>query len=798
MPEGIVVLSKLKEQDWARKADRPRTGESLNSDQRRFRTEWLSTAILSTLLLTGLVATGATTRFDNAIYDLSLRLKHTRARPDIVIVAMDPASLQAVGEWPWPRRIIANLITDIAREHPTALAYHFLFFTPSPDDEAVRTAIALTRTYLGVPHQEPNAGGGHALQPVQRIAAAAAGIGAGDSQPDQDGIVRRTLLFEGPLGDRKPRMVLQMARLVGRGPDVSKLPAGRNAMLIPYAGPPGTFKTVSAISVLEGKVAKNLFTNKFVLVGATAPELLDNYPTPRSGAKGMPSVEVDANVLNSLLDGAAITPVSRPVTVAISIGFLWILLFALLRLTPQSNLRLAAGLSALALAGSVLGVAALGVWAPPAPFLVTLSIVLPFWGWRRLNAASAYFAEQLRVLEQSAGGAVLAQSRSVADKRGDVVLQQMTLLEETRKRISDLRRFVADILADFPDPVLVVDRRGRILTVNQAASDFADALGVSTAPGATVEPVLSKIAASDGDTRPLWPPPEEVDIFGSSASARPLTGQGPSGRSYELRFTPTRSAEDEPTGWIVHMADITPLVSAMRQREEALQLLSHDMRSPLSAILASLDHPYFRGAPATLRRRIEGQAGRTLELADAFVRLAKAESADYEFEPIDLAHVLSDAADSVWSLAQAGDVTVELELDELEYVVLADRGLVTRALVNLLDNAVKYSPAGKAVVCRLAPAALNGRPAVACEIADSAGGMAQSQLDRLFRRFATSRDALNGTAGVGLGLALVHTVVTRHNGIITCESADGEGTVFTITLPLHVELEARAPELTDA
>jgi signal transduction histidine kinase len=214
------------------------------------------------------------------------------------------------------------------------------------------------------------------------------------------------------------------------------------------------------------------------------------------------------------------------------------------------------------------------------------------------------------------------------------------------------------------------------------------------------------------------------------------------------------------------------------------------MRSPLSAILASLDHPYFRGAPATLRRRIEGQAGRTLELADAFVRLAKAESADYEFEPIDLAHVMSDAVDAIWPLAHAGDVTVNFDLDDIEYVVLADRSLVTRALVNLLDNAVKYSPAGNSVVCRLNPTTMNERPAVGCEIADSAGGMAQSQLDGLFRRFATSRDALDGKAGVGLGLALVHAVVTRHSGTITCESSAGEGTVFTVTLPLYVGSEA--------
>ncbi len=763
------------------------------------RAEWLATAILSTLLLIVLITTGATTRFDNTIYDLSLRLKHTQVRRDIVIVAVDPPSLQAVGEWPWPRPIIAKLITNIARDAPKALAYHFLFFAPSPFDAQVHDAIAQTRTFLGVMHLEARGGHwGRPLQPVPSIASAAAGIGAGDSQPDQDGIVRRTLLFEGPAEDLTPRMVLQMARLDGRPLNLARAASPNGEMLIPYAAP-GAFETVSASEVLNGKIPPGFFRNKFVLLGATAPNLLDDYPTPASGAKGMPAVEVDANVLNSLLDDVGITPISRGENLLVSTGLLWAFLFAVLRLSPHDNLRLAAGASVLTLAGAIFGVVIFGVWAPPAPYLVTMAIVLPYWGWRRLNAASVYLADQLRVLERNVGGAVLAQSRSVAERKGgDLVLQQITLLEETRKRISDLRRFVADILADFPDPVLVVDRTGHILTVNQAASDFADGLAVSTAPGEPIKPVLSKIAPSDADMRPLWPPPDALDMFGSTASARPLTGQGPSGRSYELRYTPTRSADDEPTGWIVHMADITPLVSAMRQREEALQLLSHDMRSPLSAILATLDDPYFDGAPAGLRRRIEGQAGRTLELADAFVRLAKAESADYEFEPIDLAHVLSDAVDAIWPLAQAGDVTIELDLGEFEYVVLADRSLVTRALVNLLDNAVKYSPAGKSVVCRLAPSVLNGRPAVACEIADRAGGMAQSQLDRLFRRFATSRDALNGTAGVGLGLALVHTVVMRHNGTIACESADGEGTVFTITVPLESEPDGGASELSEA
>jgi signal transduction histidine kinase len=411
-------------------------------------------------------------------------------------------------------------------------------------------------------------------------------------------------------------------------------------------------------------------------------------------------------------------------------------------------------------------------------------MIVPYWGWRRLNAASGYLAEELRALERSVGGAVLARPASAPPPRGDLVLQQMTLLQEAKARISDLRRFVADILANFPDPVLVVDRDGRILTVNQAAADFAEQAGLSTTPNSPVQPILARIVAVTPSGGSAWPPPER-----DAANSRPFSGMGMAGRAYEVRFTATRSAGDEQTGWIIHLADITSLVSAMRQREEALQLLSHDMRSPQSAILATLSHPEFKDAPAALRQRIEGHARRTLELADAFVRLAKAESARYVLEPIDLAHVMQDAADAVWGLAQAAGVKVVVQVanDEDEYVILADRGLLTRALVNLLDNAVKFSPAGEKVVCSIGYGVLEGAPAIECRIADRAGGMSQTNAGSLFRKFASFRDGAHAPTGIGLGLALVHTVVTRHNGEITVESVEGEGSVFILKLPRHDE-----------
>jgi CHASE2 domain-containing sensor protein/signal transduction histidine kinase len=754
--------------------------------RRRLWIEWFATAILATVLLVSLVETRATARLDNALFDLSLRLRQQAPRADIVIVAIDPKSLLEVGEWPWRRSAMADLIARIARQRPKALACHFLFLFPSTasQDQAVHDAMSLTRTYLGIPHRAATGGrASNVVKPIPRIASAAAGLGAGDAEPDQDGIVRRTFLFEGPAGNRTPRMVLQMARLEGRGPARSSPKHGGDEMVIPFVGRPGSFRTIPAIDVLRGNVPPDAFRNKFVLLGATAPELLDNYPTPLSAADGMPSVEVDANILNALLSGRSIVASSKVTILLQSVALLWLMLIGLVRLGPRENLWLAALMIGLPLAASVSALVLVGIWTPPVAYLMTVAIVIPYWGWRRLNAASAYFTAELSALESQGAATALATSKPAIG--GDVVLQQIMLVEDARRRISDLRQFVSDILANFPDPVAVVDRGGRILRTNHAAGEFAARIGASAAPGARIEPVLAGISVYGGESTSLWPPPEQDQIAGPPALAPP-TGEGPDGRFYELRFTATRSAANEATGWIVHFADVTPLISAMRQREEALQLLSHDMRSPLSAILATLDNSEFEDAPAALRQRIAGQAERTLALADDFVRLAKAESGDYVREPIDFGHVLQDAADSVWPLAHAAGVKIKVDLGppDAEYVVLADRSLMTRALVNLLDNAVKFSPPGQTVVCRLKPALLGADVAVACEIADKAGGMTQPKLLTLFKKFSSGRDGVNGAKGVGLGLALVHAVVSRHDGLIGCESAEGDGTTFTITLPL--------------
>ena len=747
--------------------------------------------MFSAFLLIALIWTGATVRLDNAVYDLTLKAQRHAIRKDIVIVAIDPKSLEQEGQWPWPRRAVASLISDVAADKPKALACYLIFLLPTTpaDDAALHNAMLQTKTF--VPLLSKPGADGH-LKPlplIHEVSSAVAGSSPADIDPDQDGIVRHASLFENVSDHERPRLELQMAQIVGINPERYRRPQYRAPILIPFRGPPASFTTYSAMDVLAGHVPKGLFRDKFILIGATAPDMLDVNPTPMSAKNNMSSVEVAANILNGLLDDRWILGASKVTTSAVWLTLIAVLLVGLLRLDPARNLWLAAALSVLPMVAVVLGVSVFGVWVPPAAYLVTLAIVIPFWGWRRLNATSAYFADELRELEMSIGGGALAPLTPVAGLGGDVVLRQITLLEETRRRISDLRRFVSDILENFPDPVFVVDRRGRMITVNDAAHGFAIRAGVSVVDDAPIESVLAKLVGQGDQSKAIWPPPESP-MGGSSVS--PVAVTEPGGRIYEVRFTPTRDADDEPTGWIVHMADVTTLVSAMRQREEALELISHDMRSPQAAILAAIDHAGGQPAPQTLLQRIAVQARRTLSLADGFVQLARAEAAEYQVEAIDLTHVIFDAAEAVWALANAAGVEIEFNPDDIEYVIKVDRGLLTRAIINLFDNAVKYSEPGGKVTCRLAPATLREAPAVACEIADTGAGMSQEVREGLFRRFAPTSRAKMGTPSVGLGLALVQTVIMKHGGSIDCRSAQGEGTVFTLLFPLHEDQDTPA------
>ncbi|MGZ3241191.1 MAG: sensor histidine kinase, partial [Burkholderiaceae bacterium] len=182
--------------------------------------------------------------------------------------------------------------------------------------------------------------------------------------------------------------------------------------------------------------------------------------------------------------------------------------------------------------------------------------------------------------------------------------------------------------------------------------------------------------------------------------------------------------------------------------------------------------------------RIEKATRKTLGLADNFVQLARAESQEYRLEEVDFKDLLFDATDEMWSLGQSKKIDIITEVSDGDFPIMVDRSLMTRALVNLISNAINYSPENTRVTCSIHHQLSFEEPRIVCTISDQGYGIAPADQAKLFRRFQRL-DVPNQPRqeGIGLGLVFIKTVIERHNGQISFTSKVGEGTTFTLSLP---------------
>lgn len=223
-----------------------------------------------------------------------------------------------------------------------------------------------------------------------------------------------------------------------------------------------------------------------------------------------------------------------------------------------------------------------------------------------------------------------------------------------------------------------------------------------------------------------------------------------------------------------------------RRRDDTMRFVSHDLRSPLASIATLAETA--ADQEEDVRQRLK-QAGRyaraALALADDFFHLAKAEAADRRhFADLDLLALVDEATDETWLAAKNKGVVVDVDNqlgDNTAY--RGDAGLLRRALVNLIGNAIKFSPPGAHVNVSLRRA--DDQPGwLEVAVADSGCGIPSEDQGRLFSPFARlGQPGTQAQPGVGLGLVIVKTVAERHGGRVTLHSAAGRGATFLLQLP---------------
>lgn len=783
---------------------------------RRFLYEWAGVGCAGVVIVLLSVVWHWTSGADHLVYDRFLAARTRPVSPDIVVVEIDNASVAALGRWPWPRSVHARLVDQLAKAGAAAVVYDVLFTDPSPDDARFAQALAARPAWLPILLTPADAAGNReAVLPVAPLAKAAAGLGHINLEVDSDGIVRSVALFEGDAHQRWPQLMVPVWRAVrdGRialadgpphtlhGADLTRAggPGSEARFLIPFSTSAQTYRKVSFEAVLNGRVPPDALRGRVVLVGVTASGLYDLFSTPLSGTLGpLPGVYIHANILDTLLSGTAIQPAPTVWVVLVTLAPLALLLAGFLVLSPWRALLLSAVLGAASFAASALLLYGAQVWLSPVPAVVALLVVYPMWSWRRLEMTMAYLRKELRQLADEPY--LLPEAHDAGREfAGDALAQQMALMAQAAQRLQDMRRFVWDSLDSVPEPILVADLRGSVLIANHAARESFERLGIGAAEGRPMASVFGGFAL----VKPIDPNPDAMTFAHAHwpAPLDPARGEyaelmergvevrADDGSDYLLRYARCTNAQGQAVGWIAGLVDVTALHDAERQRENALRLLSHDMRSPQASIVALVETERERGrldtAPVRdVMDRIERYARRALTLADDFVQLARAESQVYALEPTSLAELVIDASDEVWPQASAKRIQIDtvFEDDQMGWIN-ADRSLMTRALVNVLNNAVKYSPPDTRIVCTIGSSTLTDARVI-CSIRDEGYGIApedQAKLFEPFRRFHAGQRP--EVTGVGLGMAFVKTVVTRHGGEVGVESEPGKGTTLTVSLP---------------
>jgi CHASE2 domain-containing sensor protein/signal transduction histidine kinase len=756
--------------------------------------EW---AVVVTLLV---LAVGALSlhdifwRVDRNLYDLGMTLATRPAPPDIVIVAIDDESLAAIGRWPWRRAVHATLLDRLTSAGARAVALDLILSEADPRDSGGDRALALALRANGkvvLPVLlEGERGSLRETRPVAEFVESAAALGHIDSEIDADGIVRSVYLRGGLGAAHWDHMAVALLRLA-EPQTVAVLPGvrapartGASALWqrdywfhIPFAGPPGHYEQVSYSAVLRGEVPAARFKDAIVLVGATASGLSDAYPTPVSAhSRNMPGVEIAANIIDALRTQRTIVIVGPVVSAAVSALSVLLLMLSYLWFTPRRALLVTGALLAITLGTSVLLLAAGSMWFAPSAAAAGIVAAYPLWSWRRLEAAMRYLDGELARLRGVPG--LFQQESRAPGVVIDALQWRIDAVSGASQRLRDLGDFVASSLASLPDGALVADSSGAVVLANARAAAYLQADSAAALKGLSLRTLLAKLRQ---ESAPGW---DEL-VASATTKRQPASGEGrhADGRDLLVQLGPCLNSNGEYLGLIVNLTDISVIRNAERQRVDMMRFLSHDLRAPQTAIIALLELMRADAGNTGIRGRlasIENSARRTLTLADDFVHLARAEAITPEFGPVDVAALLLDATDQLWAYAERRQIAIAQHFGVDAAPVLGERSMLLRAVVNLLHNALKFSPAGGRVTLTLACAA--GR--VRVTVSDDGPGISAPDQARLFQMFQhIDPPGYAGESGAGLGLAYVRTVVVKMGGSVAVESESGRGAHFTLDLP---------------
>ena len=764
---------------------------------------------------------------------------------EIAIVAIDESSMALFGRFPWSRQVIARTIDALAAARPKVIALDVLFTDPTTqedDDNLARSIGRAGNVVVAAQLTDSPVHGGPSrwLRPLPAIERAAAGVGHVNAQTETDGIVRQVAIrladddgrsyrampveavriadgtSEEGITDEQSALLLgaRTIRLDTATPPVAIIPSASTQVLhggrmtIDFIGPAGSFGpvTYSLSDVVAGRVPAEKLRGKFVLIGATAASLGDRVASPfvrytdaRADQHGalMPGVEVLANAINVILSARYYTEASDLT------AFLWGAAIAMLTLMLLEwaqggreilkQLGVLLGMAALVLLASYLAFLKLLFYPPMVACLVAFACAGLLGLSRRSLVASARLDANIAELALSgdllapAGPGIpgpyhWAQGGPVSLSRGWLpkgLEWKARILSELNARLLDRAKFVNFALRSVEDGLLIADPEGLITFANRSAGAI---LGVP-ARGLVGQSLTHRLPGSvDAETL--------VRLVSERGHVeREIAIRGLRTLQYTLRLAAVSAdekGEGPVLGIVASLSDVTRQYELQQTKNDVISLVSHEMRTPLTAIqgmtelLAAYDvEP---GRRREMNLAINDEVKRLTRMISGYLDITRLESGAtaMRLSPLRAESLLERILILLEPVAAQRQIRMVSNFPADLPPFLADADLLSRAVENLVSNAIKYSPDGTAVTL----SARAEEEYVAIEVADHGYGIPAADLERVFEKFyRVPRVQDAGVPGTGLGLALVREIAELHHGSVSLRSEVNQGSTFTLRIP---------------
>src|SRR6266852_566707 len=784
--------------------------------KRRQLAHWL---LLNVLLLSVVGALGLSypvEELSRRAGDLYFRLRENQGTsPDVALVLIDDDSLERYGRWPWKRSLLAKVVREASAERPKALGLDILLSEPEDesDDRELATALkdAGNAVLVGKINNSPQ--GPLWVEPMPLFAERAIAVGHAQAALGPDSICRtvpvRELSLEGP----RWAFALEVARVAkgalleddGREVRVGgrRIPAVQTSshaaiaggdsesprlLLIDYRGQttPGemspAFSALSVVDLLEGKTGGQL-QRKAVLIGFGSTEIGDRIPTPVSGRLPMPGVEIHANLVDAILAGRSLRPLNGWLDLLLLFVFSFSSTWVVLRWPVWRGLIALAVLLAGGLVASYLAFAWMHLLIGLGPFLCAGLLAGPLAQLQNLVVVDQGLTQGLRQLqialktaESTKKNSLPAALRAEIRRTAGDLHWKVDLLRQLQAELSSLYAFDETLLEAMQEGLAVFASDGRLVFRNPQWQSFCEKQGWG-ADSSLDNFVAGLREAPWSDIHKLLVTP------GVWLDAEVNLGHG----LWQLRAVRLKStsAADASEVVMVVATDQTARLERDRARAEALGFVTHELRTPLVSIQGFAEYllRYSKErASSEAAATIFQESGRLVAMINTYLDVLRLEAGvrPIRKEAFHIDETVKQVARVIQPIAQASEIKVRTEIAKDLPALQGDSRLIEGALLNLVSNAIKYSPRGSEVKLR---AEVEG-DRVVLEVWNPGPVIPPEELVRLFEPFYRRNEQEETARGWGLGLAFVKRIAEQHGGKAEAWSESESGTAFRIHLPV--------------